>query len=140
MWSLLFAVVMLACGLSFVVAPWMGWGLPQGESTHAREIDNLYYIILYITGFFFFLTEGLLVYFLYIYASEPGKPVRTSDSTLPPELKPLTGVVKLIPKFLHHEHRVEMAWTILPAVILIYIAVAQIDTWANVKYLSRAPK
>ena len=30
-----------------------------------------------------------------------------------------------------------MAWTLVPAAILIYIAVAQVDTWANIKYESR---
>ena len=40
-WSLLFAVVMLACLGLFVAAPSLGWWLPEGVSTHAGEIDLL---------------------------------------------------------------------------------------------------
>jgi cytochrome c oxidase subunit 2 len=137
-WSILFAVVMLACGLSFFVAPFVGWWLPEGVSTHARAVDNLFYIILYITGFFFFLTEGLLVYFMYAYAGRPA--ANTSDASLPAPMRAAAGFVKLIPQYFHHEHRVEMAWTIIPAFILILLAVIQIDTWADVKYQSRAPQ
>ena len=36
-WSLLFAVVMLACLGLFVAAPSLGWWLPEGVSTHAGE-------------------------------------------------------------------------------------------------------
>ena len=32
-----------------------------------------------------------------------------------------------------------MAWTIVPALLLLYIAFAQVNTWANVKYQSRMP-
>ena len=53
-WSVLFAVVMLACGGLFFVAPFVGWWLPEGVSTHAWDVDMLFYIILGITGLFFF--------------------------------------------------------------------------------------
>jgi cytochrome c oxidase subunit 2 len=137
-WSILFGVVMLLCGLSFFVAPFMGWWLPEGVSSHADKVDFLFYVILYITGFFFFLTEGLLVYFMYLYEARPA--AHTSDSSLPPPMKAAAGFVKLIPPFLHHEHRVEMAWTIVPAIILLYIAFAQVQTWADIKYQSRSPQ
>jgi cytochrome c oxidase subunit II len=136
-WSILFGLVMLACGLSFIIAPAMGWWLPEGVSTHAWDVDFLFYVILYITGFFFFLTEGLLVYFMFVYAGQPV--AHTSDSRLPAPMRAAAGFVKLIPRWLHHEHRVEMAWTVVPALILLYIAFAQINTWAEVKYQSRAP-
>jgi cytochrome c oxidase subunit 2 len=137
-WSILFAVIMLACGLSFVVAPFVGWWLPEGVSSHAWHVDRLFYVILGITGFFFFLTEGLLVYFMFVYARRPV--AHTADATLPPPLRAAAGFVRLIPRFLHHEHRVEMAWTIVPAIILLYIAFAQVTTWAEIKYQSRAPQ
>jgi cytochrome c oxidase subunit 2 len=132
-WSILFGVVMLACGLSFVVAPFVGWWLPAGVSTHSNSIDNLFYIILYITGFFFFLTEAILVYFMFLYANESGEKNPSRAGGFPAALKPLAGI-------LHDQHRVEMAWTIIPSLILLYIAFAQIETWAVVKYQSRAPR
>jgi cytochrome c oxidase subunit II len=126
-WGIVFAVVMAACGLSFVVAPWMGWWLPEGVSTHAREVDDLFYVILYITGFFFFLTEAILVAFLFLYSGEPGvaKPQRARG--VPPLLSSMGGV-------LGDPHRIEMLWTLIPAIILLYIAFAQIGVWAEVKY------
>ena len=40
---------------------------------------------------------------------------------------------------LHNQHRVELAWTLVPAAILLYIAFAQVGTWAEAKYKSRMP-
>lgn len=131
LWSILFGITMLACGLSFVISPWMHWSLPVGVSTHAQAIDDLWYIILGITGFFFFLTEAILVVFMYLYTSEgPPKPARAAG--WPGALKPLESV-------LHDSHRIEMAWTLIPAIILLYIAFAQISTWADVKYQKNLP-
>jgi cytochrome c oxidase subunit 2 len=132
LWSLVFGVVMLACGLSFVFAPALGWWLPEGVSSHSDEVDHLFYVILYITGFFFFLTEAILIVFLFIYAGDGGsKPARATG--WPGALKPLQSV-------LHDSHRVEMAWTLIPAIILLYIAFAQIGTWAEVKYQRNMPE
>jgi cytochrome c oxidase subunit 2 len=132
MWSILFGVTMLACGLSFIIAPWMGWSLPEGVSTHSWDIDFLWYVILYIVGFFFFLTEALLVCFMFFYAGTGG--------TKPPRQAGWPGALKPLQSVLHDSHRIEMAWTIVPAVILLYIAIAQIDTWASVKYQKNLPK
>jgi cytochrome c oxidase subunit 2 len=132
-WGIVFTVVMAACGLSFVVAPWMGWWLPEGVSTHSDRVDNLFYVILWITGFFFFLTEGILIAFLFLYGGEPGvaKPQRVRG--VPPMLSSMGGV-------LSDPHRIEMLWTLIPAVILLYIAFAQISVWAEVKYQKHMPE
>jgi len=131
-WSIVFGVVMLACGLLFVVAPFVGWWLPEGVSTHAHLVDGLFYGILYVTGFFFFLTEAILVVFMYKYAGT-GTPKPARSSGWPRLLQPLQHV-------LHDTHHVEMAWTLVPAIILLVIAFAQIGTWAEVKYRSNMPE
>jgi cytochrome c oxidase subunit 2 len=130
LWSILFGVVMLGCAIGFGIAPWMGWWMPTGISSHAHDVDFLFDIILYITAFFFFLTEGILVYFMWQYTGEDGKRPSAATAEQPSFLKPLAGL-------LNNQHKVEMAWTLVPAAILIYIAVAQVDTWANIKYESR---
>jgi cytochrome c oxidase subunit 2 len=130
LWSILFGVVMLGCAIGFGIAPWMGWWMPTGISSHAHDVDFLFDIILYITAFFFFLTEGILVYFLWQYASADGKRPVGAKADYPSILKPFAGL-------LNNQHYVELAWTLVPAAILIYIAVAQVDTWANIKYESR---
>jgi cytochrome c oxidase subunit II len=125
LWSVLFGVVMLACAVGFGIAPWMGWWMPTGVSSHAHDVDFLFDIILYITAFFFFLTEGILVYFLWQYTQADGKRPAVSSNVA----KPAAPII--------NEHYVELAWTLVPAAILIYIAIAQVDTWANIKYESR---
>jgi cytochrome c oxidase subunit II len=131
LWSVVFGVVMLACAMSFVVAPFVGWWMPLGASSHAESIDFLFYVIYYITAFFFILTEAILVGFLWIYCSTPeGKRPVSEGAETTGVLKPLTG-------FLHNQHRVELAWTFVPAVILLYIAFAQVNAWANIKYETR---
>ena len=130
-WSVLFGVVMLGCFVGFAISPVMGWWMPEGVSSHAQDVDGLFYIILWITAFFFVLTEGLLVYFIWKYAatSDGKRPVH-SKAEMPGYIKPLSGI-------LSNQHRVEMAWTFVPAVILIWIAVVQIGTWEKIKYQSR---
>src|SRR6266542_3137565 len=130
-WSILFGVVMAGCALSFIVAPFVGWWMPIGASSHAGDVDFLFYVIYYITAFFFILTEAIMVAFLWLYSSttEGKRPISETKEPVG-FLKPLTGI-------LHNQHRVEMAWTFVPAVILLYIAFAQVDAWAKIKYETR---
>lgn len=37
--------------------------MPENVSTFGGQIDSVFYLIFYIVGFWFVLTEGLLVYF-----------------------------------------------------------------------------
>ena len=130
-WSILFGVTMLACGLGFAISPFVGWWMPEGVSTHAWDVDFLFYVILYITAFFFFLTEGILVVFMWQYGGGgDGKHPVSHSAEYPGFIKPLANL-------LHDQHRVELAWTFVPAVILLYIAFAQVNTWADIKYEAR---
>ena len=118
LWSVVFGGVMLAALLLFVVAPFVpGWWLPPDVSTYGQGIDYLFYLILGITGFFFVLTEGILVYALYRFAYKPG--------------------VKA--PYIHGNHRLEVIWTLVPGVILFLLALWQINVWADIKYKTRMP-
>lgn len=130
LWSALFGIVMAGCAIGFGIAPIMGWWRPTGISSHAGDVDFLFDIILYITAFFFFLTEGILVYFMWAYTSVDGKRPVAPTAEVP-------GLVKPLSNLLTSQHHVELAWTLIPAAILIYIAVAQVSTWANIKYEAR---
>jgi cytochrome c oxidase subunit 2 len=139
-WSLLFGVVILACTLLFVIAPFVGWWLPGGHSTHAGGIDLLFYLILAVTGFFFLLTEGLLVVFMWMFGSKSGPHVEGQPPATPPGhgfAAKITGPLK---KYIPDEHRLEMLWTAVPAIILFLLAIGQIPVWAGIKYLSQMPK
>jgi cytochrome c oxidase subunit 2 len=127
-WAIFFGVNMALCGLLFVIAPAMGWWLPPGRSTHSGDVDLLFYVILVITGFFFVLTEAILVAFLWSYGS--GQKAHQGD--LPGPIQKIADALKL-----NNQHRVEMAWTIVPAAILLYIAFAQVGAWARVKFQAR---
>lgn len=137
-WSLLFGVTMLVCAASMAAAPFIpGWWLPMGVSTHAGDVDSLYYFILFTTTFFFLLTEALLVWFMYEYGSRAEKAAAGVTTTQPTVTEKLAAQVQ---KVIKTEQQLELAWTIVPAAILLYVAFAQIGAWANVKYTSRMPR
>jgi cytochrome c oxidase subunit 2 len=144
-WSVLFGVVMTAAAGLFVVAPFVhGWWLPRQVSTHAPATDRLFYTILGITGFFFILTEALLVVFLWQYAHRPGGHAHVFGHHATAEKGALwttffKHLFRPVSALLHDQHRVELAWTLVPAIILLYIAFDQVETWAVVKYRSRMP-
>ena len=110
-WSVLFGAVLLACFLSLVIAPFVGWWLPKNVASFGGEIDFLFYVILFLTGFFFILTEVILVYVMWKYAYDPNRKA----------------------EYVHGNHRLEVFWTVVPAGILLYVAFAQIPTWAHMK-------
>jgi cytochrome c oxidase subunit 2 len=117
-WSILFGATMFAALLLFIVAPFVsGWWLPKDVSTFGRGIDRLFYLILAITGFFFVLTEAILVYAMYRYASRPG----------------------LKSAYYHGNHKLEVIWTLVPAVILLLLGIVQINVWADVKFQKNMP-
>jgi cytochrome c oxidase subunit 2 len=135
-WSVLFGVVMFACGALFVVAPMVGWWLPIGVSTHSDDVDRLFYIILAITGFFFVLTEAILVVFMYQYAGRPEGGHVLGAHPFQEKVYSTTffkRIFRPVSALLHNQHRVELAWTVVPAVILLYIAFAQVSTWLEIK-------
>jgi cytochrome c oxidase subunit II len=117
-WSILFGAVMFGALLLFIVSPFIsGWWLPKDVSTFGGGIDQLFYLILGITGFFFILTEAILVYAMYRYAGRPGH--RGS--------------------YVHGNHTLEMVWTLVPGVILFLLAIVQINVWAEVKFQKNMP-
>jgi cytochrome c oxidase subunit 2 len=127
-WALLFGVTMLACAGLFIIAPFCGWWLPEGVSSHSWDVDLLFYMILGITSFFFVLTEGIMVFFMARYSGEPGEKAPKHE---------MLGLFKPVAGLLDSQHKIEMAWTIVPAAILLLIAFSQISAWANIKYQSR---
>jgi len=88
----------------------MQW-LPENIATYGTEIDNLFYLIYYITGAVFFLVTILLVSFLVRYRARPGHRATYS----------------------HGNTALEMTWTIVPALILVVLTVLSIPSWSKVK-------
>src|SRR5438132_3329663 len=131
---------MLAGLVLFIIAPFAGWWMPEGVSTHSGRVDALFYIILGITTFFFILTEALLVIFMWRFGGTEKKPHVFGHHAMEEKVFYTSFFKRLyrpLSALLHDQHRVELAWTLVPAVILLYIAFAQVNTWADIKYESR---
>jgi len=122
LWAVLFGVVLLGCFVLTAAALTVykeQWGLPSNiAAEYGEEVDQLFYLILAFTGFFYVLTEVILVYAMFQFART--EPTRRAAYT-------------------HGNHKLELAWTIIPAAILLYIAYAQISTWEKIKYQTHFP-
>ena len=114
---LLFLVPVLGVW-TFWTAEENGWWMPETVTTYGPDIDYLFYLILWMVAFFFILTEGLLVWFVFKYSKK--------DDT--------KGV------FSHGNHKLELLWTVVPGILLLVIAFSQMETWADIKYRSNLPK
>jgi len=90
--------------------------LPENIGTYTG-VDTLFWLIFWVTGFFFLLTEGLLIYYCVKYrAREGGKAVHS-----------------------HGNHALELSWTLIPGTILFILAVMQTGSWSDLKYKSAMP-
>jgi cytochrome c oxidase subunit 2 len=116
-WSILFlAVPVLGVG-TFVWAmadlwPMQGHWLPANINDHGQVIDNLFIFILVLTGIIFILTNLVLVWVLWKF-----------DTTK--SVQPVA--------FTHGSHTLEVVWSILPAATLVFIAIYQMNAWADAK-------
>lgn len=111
-WALLFLLVPVLGVATFWFAPQYGIWFPPDVSAHGRTIDDLFFFILWLTGIVFVATEVALFYFMWKYD--------TRKNPAPA-------------KFSHGSHTLEVVWTILPAVTLLFIAIYQMDAWAAAK-------
>jgi cytochrome c oxidase subunit 2 len=116
-WSFLFLLVPILGVAVFVlaaadVAPLQGHWLPVNINDHGRVIDSLFMFILYLTGVIFVATGLVLFWFLWKYdAARNREPI----------------------KYTHGSHTLEVVWSILPAATLLFIAIYQMNAWADAK-------
>ena len=89
----------------------MQYWFPEGVSTYGPQIDRLFVLILRVTGVIFFLVEGALLLFLVRYRSRPG---RTAT-------------------YLHGHLGAEVIWTVVPALIVIWLAFGSQRVWSQIQ-------
>ncbi len=87
------------------------WMMPETVSTYGPAIDQMYYVILVITGVVFFLTEGILIAFLVKYRHKEGRKAA----------------------YIHGSTKAEVIWTVTPFLIVMAIALASKSSWDLVK-------
>ncbi|MDA7978608.1 MAG: cytochrome c oxidase subunit II [Pirellulales bacterium] len=111
-WTITFLLVPILGVATFLIAPVYDHSLPEDYSENGEKIDGLYYFILYLTGAVFIVTEAVLFWFMWKYdAAANDEPT----------------------KFTHGSHNLEIVWTIVPAATLLFIALYQMNAWAEAK-------
>lgn len=116
-WSILFLLVPVLGVACFVwpmldLWPMRGHWLPANINDHGAVIDNLFLFILVLTGVIFVATGLALFWFLWKYdAARNPQPVA----------------------FTHGSHTLEVVWSIIPAATLVFIAIYQMNAWADAK-------
>lgn len=114
---------------SCLIAPQMGWWFPGGTAEHPGlagsplgvQIDDLFHLILIVTAVTFIGVHIALGYVLWTGIRAGADP--STKAT-----------------FSHGSHNLEVIWTIVPAGILLFIALYQMDVWAQFRIQSNFPE
>ena len=115
--------LMLVFGIVFIAFffwqadRWNDNSLPGAASVHGLKIDALWDYNMYLVVFVFVVTNAVLFYFAYKYKGKKG--------------------VKAT--FLAHDNRLEMAWTIVPAIVLAFIIIFGLKYWGEITARSTDP-
>src|SRR5579862_4152989 len=88
----------------------LSW-LPEDVSTFGPGIDQMFYLIYYITGATFVLVMGLLVAFLIMYRHQDGRRAT----------------------YTHGNSTLEIVWTIIPALVLVMLGFMSKSKWDAIK-------
>ncbi len=96
---------------------WNDNSLPGAASQHGQKIDVLWDYNMYLIVIVFLLTNAALFYFAYKYSGK-----KDTKAT-----------------FLAHDNRLEMAWTIVPAVTLAFIIIFGLKYWNEITEVATNP-
>ncbi len=91
--------------------PHVPWTLPIAASREAIGIDNLFLLMLVVSVGIFVFVQGFLLYFVWIYR------VRPDDEP------------DAVGRALHGDNRLEIAWTIAPAVFLVVLTILSLRVY-----------
>jgi len=108
--GMIFMVVFLVASVvsAFYYKNWMlGYGPHESASEHGVSLDYLFNITLFFTGIVFIITQILLFYYAWKYQ---GKKDRKA-------------------LFMPHDNKLEIIWTIIPAVVMTFLVVGGLDVW-----------
>jgi len=107
----LVAFLVFCIGSAIYYKNWMlGYGPHQAASAHGDRLDNLFNVTLFFTGIVFVITQILLFYFAYKYRGEKGRKAM----------------------YIPHDNRLEIIWTVVPAVVMTFLVISGLDAWNEV--------
>lgn len=104
-----FAIVMFVLLIAQIIG-WDKYMLPSSASVHGEEIDTLMQVTMILILSVFFVTQTLLFWFGYKYYFRKGRKAF----------------------WFPHDNRLEMAWTIVPATVLILLVTYGMSTWGSI--------
>lgn len=84
---------------------------PENFASFGDAVDDLFYLILWITGIAFILTEAFWLYCVFAFWQKPGLRSHHTEGN----------------------HKLEIVWTLIPAAILVLIALLQAGMWREMK-------
>jgi len=99
--------ILCTSGVAFADGTW----LPDNFSTLGKEIDHLWQMIFWMVTIVFFLTEGALIYFVVRFRERPGQKAA----------------------YIRESNALEVVWSVIPALVLVFLALYQWNTWAEAK-------
>ena len=88
----------------------MDWGFPENVSTFGDRIDATYGAIFIVTAVAFVIVEAALLIFIVLYRHRPGRRAQP----------------------IHGNTRLEIAWTLLPAVGVLFLAGNSVNVWLEI--------
>ncbi len=89
---------------------WMDRSLPPAASVHGEKVDTLWDANMYLITFTFLLTNSFLFYFAYKYRGKKGRHV----------------------EYFPHDNRLEMLWTVVPAIVLAFVIIFGLKYWNEI--------
>ncbi len=108
--------LMLLIGMGFVLSVavmYYAWGdllLPKPASEHGVEIDSLFNWSMILINIVFFIVQPILFYFAYKYRGIKGRKA----------------------SYYEHNDKLELIWTVVPAVVLAVLIIWGLNTWGDI--------
>jgi len=90
----------------------LGYGPHQSASEHGGTLDSLFNVTLFFTGIVFVVTQILTFWYAYKYRDQPGRKA----------------------KYFSHDNRLEIIWSVVPAVVLTILVVQGLIAWNDIMF------
>jgi cytochrome c oxidase subunit II len=91
--------------------------LPVEASSYSGQVDRLFYICLYLTGFVFIVVEAALIWFLFIYRRREGRKAQ----------------------YIEGSTTAEIIWTSIPAITCVLLGLISQPLWSKIKDHDKIP-